>query len=321
MLLDRTHRGWLLFSLLVLIGSSIYFWFYYQQSYEGGGNGPSGQSWPGLAFGIAGFGMMIFCALLGVRKKVRIWRLGKAQTWLRAHIWFGLLSGPLIFFHAGLRWGNNLSFWITVLSVVVIVSGIIGLFLQNLLPRALLTRVPAESTFEQIPEVIGVLRKESDEMVAELCGPLGVEGENTDPNQQKSQHIVTSLKSGGHLQGKVSHTRERGAPTGPAAGSEPLKTFYLTEVRPFLVPEYQSQLKVSLQRSSRALFDYGRTLVPPTLHGAVSDLESICEERRQLNIQARLHFWLHSWLFMHGPLSYLLIVLGFWHAIKALTLY
>ena len=47
-----------------------------------------------------------------------------------------------------------------------------------------------------------------------------------------------------------------------------------------------------------------RPLVPPALEGAIADLESICEEERQLLRQERMHGLLHGWLVVHVPLSF-----------------
>ena len=60
---------------------------------------------------------------------------------------------------------------------------------------------------------------------------------------------------------------------------------------------------------------------PPPLHRAALELEEICEERRQLKEQRRLHFWLHGWLFVHAPISFLLLLLVFWHAFVTLFYY
>ena len=63
--------------------------------------GPSGGSWPGLAYGVAGTTAMVVAGLLGARKKVRSWRIGSARLWMQLHIWLGVLAVPLILFHAG----------------------------------------------------------------------------------------------------------------------------------------------------------------------------------------------------------------------------
>ncbi len=50
----------------------------------------------------------------------------------------------------------------------------------------------------------------------------------------------------------------------------------------------------------------------------LTQLAGLVEERRQLVDQERAHFWLHSWLLLHVPLSAALLVLGVAHAVWSL---
>ena len=61
-----------------------------------------------------------------------------------------------------------------------------------------------------------------------------------------------------------------------------------------------------------------RSLAPAAFRGVLDDLESICEEQRQLTRQRRLYHFLHAWLLVHVPLSIVLLLLGGVHAIMAL---
>lgn len=320
MLIDKSHRSWITFTVVAFVVAAAYYTFYSQAAYRGGGNGPSGGSWSGLTFGIIGYSMMIFCGLLGVRKHFRIWRLGRVQGWLRAHIWLGLLAYPLILFHAGLKFGNGVSFWLMVLFTIVLVSGIFGIIMQNLVPRTMLDRLPAESTFEQIPQVIETMRREADRLVGNYCGPLGVESMEPEGADRMPGGMSGTMLTQGAVKGRVAHARGEGT-GGPVEGSGPLKAFYLEVIRPFLSREYSEETKLAVPQSSMALFEHTRTLLPAALHEALRDLESICEERRQLKLQERLHFWLHCWLFLHAPLSYALLVLSAFHAVKATFYY
>ena len=76
----------------------------------------------------------------------------------------------------------------------------------------------------------------------------------------------------------------------------------------------------TLVTSSRGatLFRNLRTTLPPVLQETVSELESICDERRQLADQKRLHHVMHGWLLVHVPLSMALLLLGAVHAVVAL---
>lgn len=314
MLIDRTHKGWITATIVLLVMAGGYYGYYHHQSYLSGGNGPTGGTWTGLVYGIIGFALMIFCGLLGLRRKVRVWRIGRAESWLRAHIWLGLLSFPIILFHSGLSFGNHLTLWLMILFSIVMVSGIVGLILQNVVPKMMVTRVQAESTYEQIPHVIGVLKNEADQMVSKVCGPLGNEVQS-DEQKLPGEAGHASVKKDGAVQGKV--VKAKGKSTGPLEGSGPLKTFYLAEVQPFLGENFQTGSKLATPRSSLALFEHTRALIPEPLHETLKDLESVCDERRQLALQERLHFWLHSWEFIHVPLSYALLAMSLVHAIVA----
>jgi hypothetical protein len=73
-----------------------------------------------------------------------------------------------------------------------------------------------------------------------------------------------------------------------------------------------------VRKSIQAYFGQLRRTTPFEVHGILNDLEDICEERRQLALQRRLHHWLHGWLLIHVPTSFALLVLTFVHAVLAL---
>jgi hypothetical protein len=59
-------------------------------------------------------------------------------------------------------------------------------------------------------------------------------------------------------------------------------------------------------------------LFPQAAWAPIAALEDVCEEKRQLDDQVRLHHWLHGWLLVHLPLSAALLLLAFVHALIAL---
>src|SRR6202171_4402254 len=149
MRIDESHRSWIIATLIIL-GLSIALYVPYSLSAP---NGPRGGSVPGLIFGIAGYAFMLFAGLLGARKKVPVWRIGRAQTWMRGHIWLGLVSLPLILFHGGFAWRGPLTALLMILFFIVVVSGLLGAALQHYLPSLITTRVPMETIYEEIPHV------------------------------------------------------------------------------------------------------------------------------------------------------------------------
>src|SRR5271154_3236149 len=102
MRIDHTHKGWLIASLAIFGISALLYGIYRVPAQGGAVSEKSmGGTALGLAFGSIGLAFMIFAALLGARKKVPVWRVGRAQTWMRGHLWLGLLSLPLALFHSG----------------------------------------------------------------------------------------------------------------------------------------------------------------------------------------------------------------------------
>ncbi len=292
MRIDRTHRAWLIASLIILgVATAIY--LIYAASSPAGASGGSAI---GLMFGIAGSLCMIFAGLLAARKKVPVWRLGRAQTWMRGHLWLGLLSLPLILFHGGFRFGGPLTSVLMVLLIVVVASGIFGAVLQHYMPPVMTTRIPMETIFEQIDRVRAQLLDEADKLVEAACGPLNLRKAAPAPNAHSSVATATIQ----------------------ATDALPLCNFYRRDLRPFLQQQRAQSSALSSKVKAAGIFESLRTLLPVVLQATVKNLEDICEEERQLRRQIRYHHWLHGWLMLHVPLSLALLLLGCAHAIMAL---
>src|SRR5258707_15032566 len=101
MKLDSTQRSWFFLSIAIFaMCVAIYVPYALTAA-----RGPTGGSALGLAFGIVGFAFMLFAAALGARKRAPTWRIGRAQAWMRGHLWLGALALPLILFHGGFYFG------------------------------------------------------------------------------------------------------------------------------------------------------------------------------------------------------------------------
>jgi hypothetical protein len=315
-LIDRDtwplHRPWIIFIVLAAVGASV--WYFSAVSGDGW---PGGSSVPGFTFGILGGLICLFEGLLWARKKVRTWRIGRTQVWLRAHIWLGLLSVPLLVYHSGFRWGGPLSAVLLALFLIVIVSGIWGLLVQQFVPKTLLDEVPAETIYSQIERVAGHLARDAERLVLATCGPAP--GEEPPPGKAEAEAVapltIGAVRSSGRVQGVVLQTR---VPPAPVPGCEPLRDFHRQRVKPFLKTGGPADSPLRQPARAAAMFRNLRTLLPKHAHETVDALENGCDQRRQFDRQARLHFWLHSWLWLHLPLAAALIVLMFVHIVVAL---
>jgi hypothetical protein len=273
-IVDATDKPWIIAASALAVVGAISYVAYAATS----PSGPSGGTWPGLAYGIVGTAMMAFAGFLGARKKAPTLRIGRVQVWMRGHVWLGLLSFPVILFHAGFSMGGSLTYVLMILFAIIVLSGILGVILQQFIPGLMIEQVPTEVPFEQ-----------ADAALRQL--------------QEKAERGVESLKPKPGTEDLL----EYGI----------LKDFYEKEVKPFLLDPRHPGLLVRTARA-KLVFDHIGKLVPTAAHHVVEDLQKIVQQRRDLATQVRLHRILHSWLLVHVPLSAALLVLALMHAFMAL---
>lgn len=330
MLIDRRnlwklHGPWL---IATAAGTAAVLGWYIAR-FATSGRWPGGGSVPGLVMG--GLAAVIFLfevALIARRKKplrTARWALS-AQTWMKAHIWLGLFTVPLVILHSGGRLGGTLTSMLVLVFAVVILSGIWGLALQNVLPRMLLENAAAETIYSQIDAVGRQYVDEAERLVLLQCG-----GEATDlvataasprqpvaafPGPDSADRLARGAARNVGAQVKLSPHPARDLPE--AIPSPAIRAALRETIAPYLATG-ESDLGLLGSRSrNRWFFDDLRLRVAPELRGLVAQLEELCERRRQLNVQRQLHGWLHNWLWLHVPLSLALIVLLVGHVILAL---
>lgn len=304
MRIDETHRKWFIGSVAGLVVAAALY-VPYSRSAPLGANGGTAA---GLTYGIVASAFMLFAGLLGARKKVPIWRIGRAQAWMRGHLWLGLISFPLILFHSGFRFGVGLTKGLMWLFVIVIASGIFGAILQHFMPRLTTQRIPMETIYEQIGRVRSQLITEAELLIEEASSTL--QGNMSQATEQQRAASASAGTVGGL-------TVASGLQVDEGAGVE-LKEFFRREMRPYISESGPRGLVLADRQKSHAVFQQLRLLLPPSLHPSVDDLENICEEKRELDQQAQYHRILHGWLLVHIPASYALLLLGAVHAVMAL---
>ncbi len=289
------------------------------------GRWPGGSSLPGLTFGIVGAAIMLFEFLLWPRKRLRRFRWGIAKTWMKAHIWLGLLTIPLILLHSGFHWGGQLSTILAIVFIIVIVSGIFGLAMQQWLPRKMLADLPAETIASQAEHVARGLYFDAEQTIAAICGvdPQQTAGWRGEEPVAMALGVINPSGVGGVAMQPArqpSATPFGGTPSElvePIVGSEPLKQAFAKEIGPFL---WSGDRRAVVADPGHAItyFSQLRGALDPAVHPALAMLENYCEQRRQFDRQLRWHRWLHGWLLVHLPLSVVLMILMFVHIYAAL---
>jgi hypothetical protein len=284
----------------------------------------------GLIFGSVAFAIFIFAGLLGLRKKIVLWRIGSVQSWLRAHIWLTLLTIPLVILHTGFRLGGGMTILLLLLYAVVMVSGIYGLVLQHYLPKLMKEKLSVEIVYEQIPYVRAQLCRTAEKIRDELKSLPGREGTSVlrddeamanVPLTEKPETVSSAVTS--QLRTTVVHAVAAGRSTPPrdVESEAVLLDFLEAHALPYLRKPRASRRGLSDPRYADDMFRFLKLRTAAPYQQSVGELQALCAERRMLDYQTRLQHRLHRWLLVHVPLSYLLILMTAWHAFLTLFRY
>lgn len=289
---------------------------------------PGGSTPSGFTFGVIAALIIVFEMLLLPRKLLRngrflFIRFGPVRAWMRAHIWLGLLSVPLTFMHSGLLFGGGLTTILMIIFILVILSGIYGVILQNILPRLMFEEISHETIAAQIPDVMAGHAEESRRLVERVCRldrwsrPTGQSIALEEELVPEAITVGTSI-SVGKFQG-------RGLTTITAhsefdiKGAEPLRKFFVEHAYPYLLYGQATGSPLARQIEANRMFQDLDSLLPPELRKVAGVLADKCTIRRQLDRQQRMDFWLHNWMALHLGLSCALVVLlgvHIWSALK-----
>jgi hypothetical protein len=352
-IIDAGHVRWAAATVLAAIGALIgYAWA--DRITPGG---VRGGTTAGLWFGIIGTGMMAYAGLLSALRKVPSWSwLGARKTWLKGHIWFGLLSVVFILCHGGFRFGSGWELALWAVYAAIIVSGLFGLLVQQSLPSVLTRQSPGEVSYEQIPHYSRGLAVRAEDLVDAMQEART--GSDDAMNQFASDfdRIVRPYLGGSRPRDgrfisetaiatwyqRVRDALQVGAaPESPARALESAAALPVAAVRPDGLAARAPKLLGDLNRLTDTLQTAGlahatrgfladlraATMEMPEVAPAVSRqltahwltvIEELTLERHRLHAQERVHRWLHGWLLIHVPLSAALLVLTGVHIFMSL---
>lgn len=122
---------------------------------------------PAIVTGYSLAGLMVFLFVFNWRKKLSMVPLGRSAYWTMAHAVFGTLTIAVFFVHTGSFWPNGV--YEQVLAVffyLVSLSGILGYWMQRVIPRRL-TENGLEVIWERIPYEIAEIRNRAEAIVVE----------------------------------------------------------------------------------------------------------------------------------------------------------
>lgn len=308
MLIDRKHIPWsIITALLALVCVGLYA---LDAPRRADSASRYGSSPLGLTLGIAALATMLLLVMLSIKRKAPTLRIGRAQTWLRAHVWLGALLPLLVALHAGFRSGGQLTVSLWVLLGIVTASGLLGLLLQQLVPRLLLHSVPGETIWQQHERELQSLSQQASQIVTTYAGSLDQPAPPWVPASLSPQSSPATAPSAPEPATPAPVNVAK-----PPAGGEPLRQFYLNRVGPFLAGTDRALGRID---QMDALFHAAQLQTPEHIHPGLVTLRELCDRRLQLLRQRLLMRLLLGWLIVHVPLSWALLALSVVHAVVAL---
>ena len=97
----------------------------------------NGGSWYGYTLGTIGALLILWLTMLGVRKRAMTPGQWSLKAWTSAHIYLGLSLIVIGTLHTGFQLGWNIHTAAYVFMMIVIISGIVGIYFYVTIPKAL----------------------------------------------------------------------------------------------------------------------------------------------------------------------------------------
>ena len=123
-------RWWKTAIVICVICFATYFLIDIQPRHNGG-------SWYGYTMGTIGFGLILWLTMLGVRKRAMTPGRWSLKAWTSAHVYLGLSLIVIATLHTGFQLGWNVHTLAYMLMMLVILSGMFGIYVYATLPKAL----------------------------------------------------------------------------------------------------------------------------------------------------------------------------------------
>ncbi len=119
-------------------------------------------------------GSLVLLALLGVRRRIPVLRLGSVSTWTQIHIYTGLFAAGVYVMHVpAIIAGGFFECGLSIVFLLVSLSGLYGVYASRTLPRQL-TAVGEQYRFDRVGWHRGQIAQSAQELLEELSEQSGV---------------------------------------------------------------------------------------------------------------------------------------------------
>lgn len=172
---------------------------------------PAASGLFGHSIGVLGFILMLSTeTLYSLRKRSRLAKWGMMSTWLRVHIFTGIVGPYMVLLHTSWKF-NGLAGITLLLTVLIVVSGFIGRYIFTAIPRTAdgieMEKEELLKQIEAIDEKLyqgSVSLKDTADAALELssAAPAGsvvfISGKGEDLDQKYRAWIRSAKRAGGH---------------------------------------------------------------------------------------------------------------------------
>lgn len=128
---------------------------------------PNGGTWLGYTLGTLGAGLIVWLALLGLRKRTMTRGAWSLKAWTSAHVYLGLALIVVATLHTGFQLGWNVHTLAYMLMLLVIVSGVFGTVVYSVLPTVLSSN-REEMTQSQMLEALQAVDRQLEDAAQPL---------------------------------------------------------------------------------------------------------------------------------------------------------
>lgn len=229
----------------------------------------NGGSWYGYTLGTIGFLLILWLTLLGVRKRAMTPGRWSLKNWTSAHVYLGLSLIVIGTLHTGFQLGWNVHTLAWSLMMLVILSGLFGIYVYATLPKAL-----SENRYDEdgaITEKIMIEQmKQLDRQIHDAAQPL---------DKEAAAIVETSLGENVFAGSFWQRARNRYPNDKTRAAMVALRQ--LRNFRPRLDDDPFERVETLLTKKEALL----------------------AKLRRHLQLKS----WLQAWLYVHVPATFALI--------------
>ncbi len=255
-----------------------------------------------LIAGVASALLILFCGLLGARKRMLRLRVGSVAAWAAAHNALGILALALALIHSRAHGGGLLTSLLLATLTLVVLGGMLGVAIQFVIPRFMTGRFQRESSHTEFALLFVEQWGRFHDSVVKVAGP-----------QPRAEAALIAAER------RVHRVVERKAPSAGTSLVTPaglISSFYETRALPFLKdPHTYGQF--ATEASTSLAFNALRTRVGPTEQAALDELEDIFRDLRELLAERNYHRLLFGWQLVHIPLSIMVVLFTAAHILSA----